>query len=754
MYEYNRLSPLDFEELVRDLIQVKDDIYVESFTTGRDGGIDLRFSNNDESDTIIQCKHYTSGYSNLKSRLKKERSTIISKGYKNYILATSVGLTPNNKAEIVDLLKPLEIETQNILGKDDLNNIISNNKQIELKHFKLWYASTNVLQRILNNRIHAQSQIEKEEILEKIKFYVQNNSYEDSLRILQENNFVIISGIPGIGKTTLARLLVFNLLIESEYEFINISANINDGFDLLDDNTKQIFLFDDFLGRNFLKSSLSISQEKGIVQFIKKVQNSKNKLLIFTTREYILNQALDELETLNQNIEGIERCIIELADYTNLIKAKILYNHLYFNNVSNQHVKSLFKDDSIINIIDHSNYNPRIIELVTKESRWKKVEPESFNKYILNTLDNPFDIWKTAYQHHISKLSQIILKIIYTTGTPILYADLYSATDKYIISDNSINESFDEIEFDKSINELENSFLSTLSDDKDTLTIDFQNPSIQDFLYHYFEANNSLIKILKFGQFSNQLYESVVYEATQDDNYSNYNYIDLNQESLENLFDNYLTKQESIVSRSSFYSGKIRWIKFSSSKPKRLYFLLKRGLRNNTIRKVVSAEFQNYIDESHSFNFDDSFYMFHLIKELKDELVLDINEVLLKLGDDPYLKQYLDDFVKFKEIYPSKFKEYFEEREQDILDAIIESELNGMDSDNVESVKDSLQEIELEYNLDLTETISELLDQEDERENSNENLIESSMSRNLKPLEELFNDSEIESMFSNLMEEE
>ena len=77
-----------------------------------------------------------------------------------------------------------------------------------------------------------------------------------------------------------------------------------------------------------------------------------------------------------------------------------------------------------------------------------------------------------------------------------------------------------------------------------------------------------------------------------------------------------------------------------------------------------------------------------------------------------------------------------------------------MDSDNVESVKDSLQEIEFEYNLDLTETISDLLDQEDERENSNENLIDSSMNRTLKPLEELFDDSEIESMFSNLMEEE
>jgi len=43
MPEYNflNLSSFDFEKLTRDVLQKHYDIYFESFTTGRDNGIDL-----------------------------------------------------------------------------------------------------------------------------------------------------------------------------------------------------------------------------------------------------------------------------------------------------------------------------------------------------------------------------------------------------------------------------------------------------------------------------------------------------------------------------------------------------------------------------------------------------------------------------------------------------------------------------------------------------------------------------------------
>jgi hypothetical protein len=41
-YDFRQLSPHDFEQLARDLIQARDGIFLESFKNGRDVGIDFR----------------------------------------------------------------------------------------------------------------------------------------------------------------------------------------------------------------------------------------------------------------------------------------------------------------------------------------------------------------------------------------------------------------------------------------------------------------------------------------------------------------------------------------------------------------------------------------------------------------------------------------------------------------------------------------------------------------------------------------
>lgn len=64
-YDFHTISPVDFEELTRDLLQARDGIVFQSFKTGRDGGLDLRFASDNEN-RIVQCKHFRkSGYNSL-----------------------------------------------------------------------------------------------------------------------------------------------------------------------------------------------------------------------------------------------------------------------------------------------------------------------------------------------------------------------------------------------------------------------------------------------------------------------------------------------------------------------------------------------------------------------------------------------------------------------------------------------------------------------------------------------------------------
>jgi len=123
-YDFKSLSPYDFENLVRDLLQKEFGVTLECFTIGRDDGIDLRYSVDKETPTLIQCKHFAgSGYGKLYSHLKlKELEKVKRMEPKHYILATSVGHTPSNKQNIMKLFDPYISSEKDIYGKGELNN--------------------------------------------------------------------------------------------------------------------------------------------------------------------------------------------------------------------------------------------------------------------------------------------------------------------------------------------------------------------------------------------------------------------------------------------------------------------------------------------------------------------------------------------------------------------------------------------------------------------------------------------------------
>jgi len=57
-YDFLNLSPYEFEDLSKDLLQKHLKITLESFTSGKDKGIDLRYAGTTGNDIIVQCKRY------------------------------------------------------------------------------------------------------------------------------------------------------------------------------------------------------------------------------------------------------------------------------------------------------------------------------------------------------------------------------------------------------------------------------------------------------------------------------------------------------------------------------------------------------------------------------------------------------------------------------------------------------------------------------------------------------------------------
>ena len=144
-YDFRSLSPHDFELLCRDLLQRPLGVRLESFTTGRDSGIDFRHLTKSDH-VIVQCKHYAeSGFEALCRVLQgKERKKLQALKPTRYFLATSVGLTPRRKQELLKILAPYCLAPGDIFGKDDVNNLLTQYEEIELQHFKLWLTSAVV----------------------------------------------------------------------------------------------------------------------------------------------------------------------------------------------------------------------------------------------------------------------------------------------------------------------------------------------------------------------------------------------------------------------------------------------------------------------------------------------------------------------------------------------------------------------------------------------------------------------------------
>ena len=92
---------------------------------------------------------------------------------------------------------------------------------------------------------------------------------------------LLITGIPGIGKTTLANLITYKLLA-SDYRLVYVDEKIREAEDLFENdiNSKQLFYLDDFSGSSYLDIINSRNTEKSIVDFIERIKSTNNKCLI------------------------------------------------------------------------------------------------------------------------------------------------------------------------------------------------------------------------------------------------------------------------------------------------------------------------------------------------------------------------------------------------------------------------------------------------------------------------------------------
>lgn len=504
-YDFEILQYNEFESLTRDLLQAEKGIYIESFTDGKDGGIDFRYGSVRGKKCIVQVKRYKE-WNSLLPQLRKEVAKVERIKPSRYLLSTSVPLTPANKETIKSLFHPYVKDTADIYGRDDLNNLLGKHPHIEQKYYKLWLASTNVLNDILHKDVVNWSRFELDSIREEIRTYVSNDSLLNALRILDKHQYVIISGIPGIGKTTLARMLVYKILADYQYEeFIYMDGGLDTAVQMFQEGKKQVFFFDDFLGAN------TFIDEKGfeskLLSFIRAIRREKGKLFILTTREYILAQAKEQYEKLkNSNVE-IAKCTIDMGTYSPVIRTRILYNHLADAHLPEPYVEALLHGRNYMDLINHPNFNPRVIETYIDNRLWTQDSPEQFVASFIYLFDHPACVWEKAFDA-LTSIGKYALLVLGTMPDKVYLEDWEKAFRTFCrLSQQDLHLSYTDAEFKRNIHILEDCFVRISSVRSDKLLVELYNPSVRGFLVEYISGFQDVRHYLLAGaHFAEQLY--------------------------------------------------------------------------------------------------------------------------------------------------------------------------------------------------------------------------------------------------------
>lgn len=493
-YDFSQLNDKEFEILATDLLSLLFNKRIERFKPGRDKGVDGRFFSFDGNEMILQYKHYVkTGYSGLVSKLKTDELPNVRKiSPSQYYLVTTVPLSRQNKNDIKNLFTPFIKSDNDIFGQEDLNDLLSKYPHIEEKHHKLWITSTNVLQRIMNNAIKGRSEYEIARFQKNSFKYVETSNHEAALKILKENRVIIITGEPGVGKTTLAENLCLHFA-SLGYEFIDIEESISEAENVYTPNKHQLFYFDDFLGSNYFEA-IENKKDTHIMKFIDRIRSDKSKLFILTSRTNILNSGILHSPYLfNQKIRKDE-FLLTITALTNIDKARILYNHLWHSTLESTFIDEIYKDKRYLRIVKHKNFNPRLIEFITDNDRLE-VDSSNYWDYILATLNNPKDIWSECFKNQNNAFVRNIVLLTVFNGGSIIEEDLRSGYYKLCKLSGLINTSHTEKDFESMSRIATKSFLNRNMYSNKT-QLELFNPSIADFVFNdYGKEVDKLIQV-------------------------------------------------------------------------------------------------------------------------------------------------------------------------------------------------------------------------------------------------------------------
>ncbi|MGL4741179.1 MAG: hypothetical protein ACRC41_10290, partial [Sarcina sp.] len=363
----------------------------------------------------------------------------------------------------------------------------------------LWLSGSNILSQVYNQNIFIDCEALLSEIDEEFKLFVDTKYYNECLSKLEKNNILMITGAPGVGKTTISKMIILyyaNIGYRVRYTTNGMIADLKKAISV-DRDVKEVILLDDCLGQCYFK--MNDTQENEIISLIRYLKSNNKKKLVMNSRVTIFNEAKErgiEFEKFfATNEEKIH--MINMDDINIYEKARVLYNHIYFKNLPEEYYEEIKKDKNYKKIISHKNYTPRIIEYVTEPVRYRNISSEEYIEFIFKYLDSPNLIWKDEYMNKLLKSDRILINTLFSlTENSVkssVLEECFNRRMQYETGIDPVKDSYSNI-----LNRLNKSMVKIISKNN-KCEISVLNPSVNDYIKGVFESNSMELDRVKQG---------------------------------------------------------------------------------------------------------------------------------------------------------------------------------------------------------------------------------------------------------------
>ncbi len=301
--------------------------FLPSNDAGRDGAFLGTWEALDDVESTIQCK-FTSKNSNLTLSMLADElpkaEKLSKKGLAHdYIILTNHSITGSSELLIKEAFQAVGVKRCRVFHGDWIIQRVNESPSLRMMVPRLYGLMD--LASILDKRAYKQAQLILSEMGDNLQKLVVTDPHRKSVRAISEHNLVLLLGSPAAGKSTIGASLalgasdIWNSSTIKSTSPTHLEKHI-------DPDGGQFFWIDDAWG----STQFQRDRTEAWNQVFPLIQGAMNKgtRFLFTSRDYIWQQARKELKLQALPILAKSQVVINVQELTIEEKARILYNHI------------------------------------------------------------------------------------------------------------------------------------------------------------------------------------------------------------------------------------------------------------------------------------------------------------------------------------------------------------------------------------------------------------------------------------------